>query len=337
MGSKPLLIGNICLHNRVFLAPLAGITDFPFRQTARMFGAELTFTEMISANGIVFGNQKTLAMLKTVWKEKPLAVQIFGSDPELMAEAAVVCKDFGASIIDINMGCPQKKIVKTGAGAALMKRTKIATAIVKKVVKKVSVPVSCKIRLGWDHNTINVVEFSKRMEDAGASMITIHGRTRAQMFSGSARWDMIQKVKASLSIPVIANGDISFVKEARRCLQISGADGVMIGRAAIGKPWLIDMVSKGLETEDNKTDLEIPPLHRVVTYHLDKIQEFYNEKIQVQTARKHLAWYSKGMKNSSAFRNQIFRTDDIDTLKALAKDFFTPENEERNIAKQAKK
>ncbi len=329
MRAKSLSIGNICLRNRVFLAPLAGITDFPFRQTARMFGAELTFTEMISANGIVFNNQKTLSMLKTVSKETPIAVQIFGSDPELMSEAAVVCEDLGASIIDINMGCPQKKIVKTGAGAALMKKAEIATAIVKNVVKKVSVPVSCKIRLGWDSDNINVVRFSKQMEDAGASMITVHGRTRAQMFSGSARWDIIQQVKAALSIPVIANGDISSVKEAKKCLQISGADGVMIGRAAIGKPWLIDIVSKGLELEDNKKHIEIPPLHRVVAYHLDKIQKFYHEKMHVQTARKHLAWYSKGMRNSSAFRNQIFRTDDMKTLKAIAKDFFTHEHEER--------
>jgi len=304
------------------LAPLAGITDFPFRQTARICGAKVTFTEMISSNGLVFKNEKTLAMISTLKKEQPIIVQLFGADPTCMAEAAAVCEAAGASAIDINMGCPQKKVVKTGAGAALMNKPELAARIVVKMVDRVSIPVTCKIRLGWDYKTINAPLFAKSLEQAGAAMITVHARTRSQMFSGKANWHLVSRVKEHVSIPVVANGDICCLLDAKRCLSESRADGIMIGRATIGRPWIIRTIQKGLETGKEL----LPDMNyvlEIIEYHLNAIEKFYNGHAAVKTARKHLAWYTKGMKNSAAFRNSLFKTDSMSQIRELAKDFFT--------------
>ena len=310
------------LKTRVLLAPLAGITDFPFRQTARTCGAHITFTEMVSANGLVFKNEKTMAMISTFKKEQPVIVQLFGTDPSHMAEAATICEAAGASAIDVNMGCPQKKVVKTGAGAALMNTPELAAKIVTKMVNEVSIPVTCKIRLGWDNKAINAHSFAKILEQAGAAMITVHARTRSQMFSGKANWHLVSRVKEQVSIPVVANGDICCLLDAKRCFNESRADGIMIGRAAIGRPWIIRTIQEGLETGKEL----LPDMNyvlEIIKYHLNAIEKFYNGYAAVKTARKHLAWYTKGMKNSAAFRNDLFKIDSMSQIRELAKDFFT--------------
>ena len=323
MQKPSLFINNrLVLEKNVLLAPLAGITDFPFRRTARMCGAELVFTEMISSNGLAFKNQKTLSMVSTLKDEQPVGVQIFGSNPEIMAEAAIICQELGATLIDINMGCPQKKIVKTGAGAALMLDPALAQEIVGQVARKVSVPVTCKIRLGWDNQNINAPSFAKMMEDAGASMITVHGRTRSQMFAGKADWEAIARVKKTVSIPVVANGDIFSPQDAKRCLHITRADGIMVGRAAMGRPWIIGVISDHIDTGGKQNIPNVRERLRIILFHLDAIREFYEQGVALKIARKHLAWYTKGMRNSAAFRDALFRTKNLDELERLTCSFF---------------
>ncbi len=321
---KPTLVisGRLVLKKNVLLAPLAGITDFPYRRTARMCGAELVSTEMISSNGLVFRNKKTLSMVSTLKDEQPVGVQIFGSNPEIMAEAAIICQELGATLIDINMGCPQKKIVKTGAGAALMLDPALAQGIVGQVARKVSVPVTCKIRLGWDSQSINAPSFAKRMEDAGASMITVHGRTRSQMFAGKADWEAIARVKKAVSIPVVANGDIFSAEDAKRCLHITKADGIMVGRAAMGRPWIIGVISDQIDPGKEQNIPNVRERLRIILFHLDAIREFYEQGVALKIARKHLAWYTKGMQNSAAFRDALFRTKNLDELEGLTCSFF---------------
>ncbi len=286
-----------------------------------MCGGELTFTEMISANGLVYENQKTLAMLLPVKEEYPIGVQIFGSDPEIMSEAAVICQEYGATIIDINMGCPQKKVVKTGAGAALMLTPRVASKIVEEIAKKVSIPVSCKIRLGWDTKDINGALFAKMLEQAGASMVTVHGRTRSQMFSGRANWPLIKTVKENLSIPVIANGDVKTLEDAIKCLEESNADGVMIGRAAIGSPWIIGQVADGLHKGIHKAP-DMSLILDIIDFHLEMIEQYYTKDVAPKICRKHLAWYTKGMRNSASFRNHLFTAKTMEEIRSLAKDYF---------------
>ncbi len=323
MQKPSLFINNrLVLEKNVLLAPLAGITDFPFRRTARMCGAELVFTEMISSNGLVFNNLKTLSMISTLKDEQPVGVQIFGSNPEIMAEAAIICQELGATLIDINMGCPQKKIIKTGAGAALMLDPALAQGIVGQVARKVSVPVTCKIRLGWDSQNINAPSFAKRMEDAGASMITVHGRTRSQMFAGKANWEAIARVKKAASIPVVANGDIFSTEDAKGCLHITKADGIMVGRAAMGRPWIIGVISDLIDTGGKQNIPNVRERLRIILFHLDAIREFYEQGVALKIARKHLAWYTKGMRNSAAFRDALFRTKNLYELERLTCSFF---------------
>ncbi len=308
---------NLTIQNNVVLAPLCGVTDFPFRRIARELGAQLTFTEMVSAKGLVYASQKTFQLLAGLEQQQPIAAQIFGAEPEIMAEAAAICQEMGATILDINMGCPQKKVVKTGAGAALMLEPELAAKIVKEVSKQVSIPVSCKIRSGWDSQTLNAPSFAKKMEEAGASLITVHARTKKQMFSGRAKWEIIKEVKECVNIPVIANGDITSCSEAKKCMELTGADGVMVGRASIGRPWLIGAMYQGLLNEREIVEPDIKTKLEIMQLHLKFIEEFYLEPVAVKVAKQHLAWHTKGMRNSASFRNRLHNENSLAGIKRL--------------------
>ncbi len=308
---------DLTIQNNVVLAPLCGVTDFPFRRIARELGAQLTFTEMVSAKGLVYASQKTFQLLAGLEQQQPIAAQIFGAEPEIMAEAAAICQEMGATILDINMGCPQKKVVKTGAGAALMLEPELAAKIVKEVSKQVSIPVSCKIRSGWDSQTLNAPSFAKKMEEAGASLITVHARTKKQMFSGRAKWEIIKEVKECVNIPVIANGDITSCIEAKKCMELTGADGVMVGRASIGRPWLIGAMYQGLLNEREIVEPDIKTKLEIMQLHLKFIEEFYLEPVAVKVAKQHLAWHTKGMRNSASFRNRLHNENSLAGIKRL--------------------
>ncbi len=320
---RSLAIGHLKTANNVFLAPLAGITDYPFRQIARQFGAGLAYSEMIASQAVVRGNRRSAKMASTARQEFPLAVQISGSDPAVMAEAAKVNQGLGAAMIDINMGCPQRKIVKTGAGAALMLEPDLAAGIVERVVKSVTIPVTVKMRLGWDPENMNAPTLARMVEQAGASLITVHGRTRSQMFSGKADWKAIGYVKKVVSCPVIANGDITTPEDALECLRISGADGVMIGRGALGRPWIFrEVVSllngDGLATRQGDHRL----VFNTAMEHIHALEDFYGEPVAVWMARKHLAWYTKGLKRSSFFRKAVNAAKTIDEISRMLADFL---------------
>ena len=320
--NNPLKIGNISIKNRVVLAPLAEITDYPFREIVRILGGELTYSEMIACQALLRKNLKTIKMATCHNGERPVAVQLVGSNPTDMAEAAKICEDLGATFIDINMGCPQKKIIKTGAGAALMKEPNLAAKIVESIVKAVSIPVTCKIRLGWNNDSINALSFSKQLEVAGASMIAIHARTRAQMFSGKADWKKIKPIKEALNIPIIANGDILTPQDAKRCLEESSANGVMIGRGTLGRPWLIGNINKYFK--DNKLTSKITFSQRknIIFHHLELIKNFYQDKRAILTAKKHLSWYIRGFPKSAFYRNEINRVKNFSNFQRLVEEFF---------------
>jgi tRNA-dihydrouridine synthase B len=319
---KPLPVGGIELPGNILAAPLAGITDYPLRRIARKFGASLTVSEMISSQALVRKSGRSVKMADSAHEEFPLSVQISGSDPDIMARAAAMNESFGAAIIDINMGCPQRKIVRTGAGAALMKDMPLAGRIINRVVRTVSVPVTVKMRLGWDHHSINAVEFARMAEAEGASMIVVHGRTRKQMFAGEVDWKTIKKVKEEVRCPVIANGDIRTCDDARRAIEESGADGIMIGRAMLGRPWIFTQVREYLETGRQTAAPPLEEQYHVAAGHLEGLFSFYGEPVCVWLARKHLAWYTKGMRGSAAFRQQLNKAKAFKEVAAMLENFY---------------
>mgnify|MGYP001083488030 CR=1 FL=1 len=321
-GLQPIKVGSVVLPNPVFLAPMAGITDYPFRCLARSFGAGLVASEMISSQALVRNSVRSVRMAGTAEEEFPLAVQISGSDPVVMAEAARINESLGAAIIDINMGCPQRKIVKTGAGASLMRDEVLAGRIIGAIVKAVSVPVTVKIRLGWDHKSINAARIAKIAQDSGASLVTVHGRTRSRMFSGKAGWSAIREVKEAVSIPVIANGDIQSPKDASLCLEVSGADGIMVGRGALGRPWLFDQILHLLETGEDKRPPGIEDQYALAKKHFEHIVDFYGLPVGLWLSRKHLSWYTKGLHGSALFRKSLNNTKSFDEVKESLRRFY---------------
>lgn len=314
-------IGNVDLENNIFLAPMAGITDLPFRLICKENNAGLVYTEMVSSKALLYEDEKTKLLLKTCDKEKPLAVQIFGSDPEAIAYAADFTSKIG-QIVDINMGCPAPKVVKNGDGSKLLLNLELVEKIVKVAVNASSVPVTVKMRIGWDQEHIVAIEAAKIIEKAGASAITVHGRTRSQYYSGSADWDIIKKVKESVNIPVIGNGDIRNCYEAKKALEKSNVDAIMIGRASLGNPWIFKQTVEYLKTGSvlpNPTDEE--KLDTIIK-HLEMEIEEKGEFIAVREMRKHISAYTKNMKNSSQFRSIINTLESKEEVENALKEYF---------------
>ena len=298
-------LGNYEIENPLVLGPMAGVTDWAFRTICAELGANITVTEMVSSRALVYKDQKSAALLRK--NEGSLCgAQIFGNNPEIMAEAAVMALEIsGCDFLDINMGCPMPKIANSGDGCGLMRTPELAGDIVAAVVKAVNVPVTIKCRLGWDKGSLNVLEFTKRMEDNGAAMVTVHGRTRGMLYSGVADWDYITKVKEQLSIPVIANGDIVSGETAVKCLRRTGADGIMIGRATFGDPWIFAEAKAAMASQPIP---ERPPLKErvdVAVRQFELARDDHGEKIACLEARKHFAWYLRGVAHSSYYKEQI--------------------------------
>ena len=313
-------IGNLEVNNPIVLGPMAGVTDWAFRTVCAELGANITVTEMVSSRALVYKDKKSAALLKKN-AGSLCGAQIFGNDPSIMAEAAVLALEIsGCDFLDINMGCPMPKIANSGDGCGLMRTPELAGDIVAAVVKAVNVPVTVKCRLGWDKGSINVLDFTKRMEDNGAAMVTVHGRTRAMLYSGVADWDMITKVKQKLSIPVIANGDIIDGEKAVKCLKRTGADGVMIGRASFGDPWVFQQVKAALEGREIP---ERPPLKDRIAVAVRQFQlseQDHGEHIACLEARKHFAWYLRGVRNASYYKKQISSMNTMEDIYRIAKD-----------------
>lgn len=301
-------IGNVELENNVFLAPMAGVTDMPFRILCKEQGCGLLYSEMISAKGIYYNDAKSFKLTQIDSREEPTALQIFGSEPDIMAKVAERLSQLNTAIIDINMGCPTPKITKNGEGSALMRDPKLVGKIVKEVVKASSKPVTIKIRKGWDDNTVNAVEIAKIAEDNGAAAITVHGRTREQFYSGKADWDIIKKVKKAVSIPVIGNGDIFEEEDAKSMLEKTGCDAIMVGRGAQGNPWIFDKIIKYLKFNVKLSDISCEDKIEMIKRHMQMLVDLKGESSGIREMRKHIAWYIKGMKNSTALKVKVFRS-----------------------------
>jgi len=311
-------IGNITVDSKLALAPMAGVTDLAFRTICRELGAGLTYTEMISAKALVYQDRKTLKLLQLGENEHPSAVQIFGSEPECMAEAAVKALEIsGADFIDINMGCPVGKVVKSGDGCALMKDPDKAMKIIVAVTKSIKTPVTVKIRKGWDKGNANAVEFAKMAEEAGVSAITVHGRTRTQMYSGKADWDIIKKVKQSVNIPVIANGDVFDAESAVKILDYTGADMAMIARGAMGDPWLFERAAALLKNENRPPVRPIGKRAETAQRQFEMAAKQKGEKIACLEARKHYSWYLRGVPHSGYYKEKISKAETLSDLREI--------------------
>ena len=298
-------IGPYLLKNNLVVAPMAGVTDRPFRQLCKLMGAGMAVSEMVASNSLLWGSEKTLRRANHEGEVDPISVQIAGADPQMMADAARYNVDQGAQIIDINMGCPAKKVCNVMAGSALLQNEPLVQRIVEAVVRAVAVPVTLKIRTGWDRSNRNAISVARIAESAGIQSLAVHGRTRACGYTGDAEYDTIAAVKAAVRIPVIANGDITTPEKAQQVLAYTHADAVMIGRAAQGRPWIFREIEHYLKTGTHLPAPEVGEIHRVLLGHLHDLYAFYGEHTGVRIARKHISWYTKGLAGSASFRHAM--------------------------------
>lgn len=315
-------IGKYHLPSRVVLAPMAGVTDRPFRQLCKQLGAGMAVSEMVSSNSLLWGSEKTKRRANHDGEVEPRSIQIVGTDPQLMAEAACYNVENGAQIIDINMGCPAKKICNVMAGSALLRDELLVARILKSVVNAIDVPVTLKIRTGWDKSSRNGVNIAKIAENEGIQALAVHGRTRACAYTGEAEYDTIAAIKQSIQIPVIANGDIRNPEKAKFVLDYTGADAVMIGRAAQGNPWIFREINHYLATGEKLAEPSIHEIRDTLLAHLENLYQFYGEYAGVRIARKHLSWYSKGQNSSSIFRDMVNRVASSDEQRRMTRQFF---------------
>lgn len=324
MQLKPINIGNVQVDCPVFLAPMSGVTDLPFRRIVKRLGAGVVVSEMVASNETLRETRGTMKRLERGPEEHPQVVQIVGHDPAIMEDAARFCVDMGADIVDINFGCPAKKVTNKFCGSALMRDLPTATTILDAVVNAVSAPVTLKMRTGWDDDHRNAPELARIAEDIGIQLVTVHGRTREQKYRGHADWRFIRQVKAAVSIPVIANGDICSVDDAAECLAQSHADGVMIGRGANGRPWFLRQVMDYLLYGERRPDPDLAAQRDLLLEHYEAILSHHGDYMGLRMARKHLSWYIKSLRGAAAFREQLMKMDDPDDVITAIRAFYAP-------------